>query len=216
MRRRLIILGTSGFAREMEMLAEEVNTREQRWDIFGFVGDSAADAGKKMGSATVLGDDDWLLSQDFEADLMIGIGYPRVRARVLRRYLDAGDRFGYPNFVHPTAVLSSRRVQLGVGNAVTAGCKFTCDIHCGNFNLFNLNTTVGHDCRIGSYNVLNPGVNVSGCVTIGDRVLVGTGCQILEHISVGSDCTLGASSLVRCIVPDGQTVVGVPALPLTR
>jgi sugar O-acyltransferase (sialic acid O-acetyltransferase NeuD family) len=214
MRRPLIVLGTSGLAREMAMLADQVNARRHHWKILGFIGDSSAEAGRDLGLAPILGDDTWLLGQDIEADLVVGIGYPSVKAKVVEKYLGQGSRFGFPNLVHPQACLDFRRIELGRGNVVTGGCQFTCDIVVGDFNLFNLNVTVGHDARIGDYNVFNPSVNVSGGVHVGNRVLVGTGCQILEQLEVGDGAILGAGAVVTKPVPPGITVVGVPAKPL--
>jgi len=214
MRRPLIILGASGLAREMAMVVEQINARWHHWRILGFIGDESSEAGKDLGLAPILGNDAWLLSQDIEADLVIGIGYPSVKARVIEKYLGRGSRFGFPNLVHPQACLDYRRIEMGRGNVVTGGCQFTCDIQVGDFNLFNLNVTVGHDARIGDYNVFNPGVNVSGYVQVGNRVLVGTGCQILERLEVGDGATLGAGAVVTKPVPAGITVVGVPAKPL--
>jgi sugar O-acyltransferase (sialic acid O-acetyltransferase NeuD family) len=216
MRRDVIVLGSSGLAREMAMVLEHVNAREHRWRFLGFIGGSADEAGKDLGSGKVLGDDAWLLASGISADLVIGVGYPAVRAKILKRYLEQGDRFGYPNLVHPAASLDFRRVELGRGNVITAGMALTCDIQIADFNLFNLNGTVGHDAVIGSCNVFNPSVNISGGVRVGDRVLAGTGCQILENLEIGSDATLGAGSVVRAKVEPGQTVVGVPARPIAR
>jgi sugar O-acyltransferase (sialic acid O-acetyltransferase NeuD family) len=216
MRKDLIILGTSGLAREMAMLLEVVNARTCAWRFLGFVGHDAGEAGKDLGLGKVLGDDAWLLAQDLEVDLVCGIGFPKVKARALQPYLERKGRFGFPNLVHPTATLDYRRVELGRGNTITAGCSFTCDIQVGDFNLFNLNMTVGHDARIGNFNVFNPSVNVSGGVRIGNRVLAGTGCQILENLPVGDDAILGAGSVIRTEVPAGATMVGVPAKALQR
>jgi sugar O-acyltransferase (sialic acid O-acetyltransferase NeuD family) len=216
MRRNLVVLGSSGLAREMAMVVEHVNAREHRWKFLGFVAADAAEKGRDLGLGPVLGDDAWLLGQDLEADLVVGIGYPKVRAKVLERYLAAGARFHYPNLVHPAASLDFRRVELGRGNVVTAGVAMTCDIRIGDFNLFNLNVTVGHDDVIGSFNVFNPSVNLSGNVTVGDRVLAGTGSQILESLRIGSDATVGAGAVVRADVEPGQTVVGIPAKPIAR
>jgi sugar O-acyltransferase (sialic acid O-acetyltransferase NeuD family) len=216
MRKDLIILGTSGLAREMAMLMEVVNARTCAWRFLGFVGHDAAETGKDLGLGKVLGDDAWLLAQGLEVDLVCGIGFPKVKEKALRPYLALGGPFGFPNLVHPTANLDFRRVELGKGNTITAGCSFTCDIEVGDFNLFNLNMTVGHDARIGSFNVFNPSVNVSGGVRVGNRVLAGTGCQILENLPVGDDAILGAGSVIRAEVAAGLTMVGVPAKPLQR
>jgi sugar O-acyltransferase (sialic acid O-acetyltransferase NeuD family) len=197
----------------MAQLALQINEAKPRWDFAGFVSASGADTGLDLGFARVVGDDAWLLASDLEADLVVGIGIPRHRARAIEPYLRAGARFSYPNLNHPTALLDQGLVQLGVGNVITAGCIFTTDIQMGDFNLINWQTTVGHDSRIGSYNVLNPSVNVSGGVTIGDRVLIGAGAQILEGRTIGSDATVGAGAVVTRDAEGGTTVVGVPAKP---
>ncbi len=213
MRRDLIILGSSGLAREMALVAEQLNAREHRWRMRGFVSGSVEEAGRDLGLASVLGDDDWLIASNIEADLIVGVGYPQVRAKIVGRYLGLEGRFAFPNLVHPSASMDFRRIELGRGNVITAGVTMTCDIRLGDFNLVNINSTVGHDAAIGSYCVVNPSVNVSGNVKLGDRVLVGTGAQILETLTVGADATIGAGSVVTKDVAPGTTVVGVPAKP---
>jgi sugar O-acyltransferase (sialic acid O-acetyltransferase NeuD family) len=214
MRRRLIILGTAGLAREVAMVVDCVNDQEQRWEFCGFVGESTDRTGDNLGIGPVLGNDEWLLSQSFDADLVIGIGRPKIRAQVISRYLERKDQFQYPNIIHPKATYDVRYVTMGRGNVVTAGCIFTCDIVVKDFNYFNLNATIGHDVRIGSFNVINPGANLSGGVLIADSVLVGTGSQLLEDVSIGSNAVVGAGAVVLSDVSAGKTVIGVPAKPI--
>ena len=211
MRKNLIILGTSGLAREMAMLAEHINAVHHSWNIMGFIGEPGCTVGTNLGIAPILGDDSWVLEQDLVADLVVGIGYPKIKEKVIEPYLKAAHRFTFPNLIHPKATLDLRRVELGMGNTVTAGCVFTCDIRVQDFNLFNLNTTIGHDVKIGSMNVINPGSNISGGVRIGDRVLIGTGAQILQKVLIDSDSTIGAGSVVTKNVGSNQTVFGIPA-----
>lgn len=216
MRKNLIILGASGLAREMAMLAEHINAVHHCWNIMGFIGEPGCDVGTNLGVAPILGDDSWLLEQDIVTDLVVGIGYPKIKEKVIEPYLKVADRFTFPNLIHPKATLDFRRVELGMGNTITAGCVFTCDIRVQDFNLFNLNSTIGHDVEIGSMNVINPGSNISGNVRIGDRVLIGTGAQLLQKILIDSDATVGAGAVVTRNVGSNQTVFGIPARRLVE
>jgi acetyltransferase-like isoleucine patch superfamily enzyme len=143
---------------------------------------------------------------------VLGIGRPGARLAAGRRLL-ASNRLRFPTFVHPSAICDPLGVELGLGNVITAGCVFTVDIAATDFNLFNWQTTVGHDARLGAGNVLNPAVNISGGVVVGDAVLIGTGAQVLEGRTVADGAIVGAGAVVTQDVAAGTTVVGVPARP---
>lgn len=205
------VVGTSGLAREMAQLIGHCGRT-----LSGFIGEGPAEVGRDLGPARVVGDDAWLLSQPEPADVVIGIGIPAVRLSVVDRYRSAGRSLGFPTLIHPRALVDLAGVRLGLGNMVTAGCVFTVDIEIGNFNLFNLNVTVGHNTKIGNGCVINPTANISGGVTLGDGVLIGTGAQILEGRSVGSRATVGAGAVVTRDVEPDTVVVGIPATALSR
>jgi sugar O-acyltransferase (sialic acid O-acetyltransferase NeuD family) len=209
--RPIYVIGTGGLAREMSQLIRQVGKGSA---FAGFIALSAAEVGADLGLGRVVGDDNWLLDSGLDADIVLGIGHPQARASATKRYLSSSDRFGYPNLLHPTAIVDPTQVHLGRGNVITAGCTFTVDIKVGDFNLFNWHVTVGHDVTAGSYCIINPGANLSGGVSIGDRVLIGTGAQVLEGRTIGRDASIGAGAVVTSDVSDSETVIGVPARPL--
>ncbi len=51
---------------------------------------------------------------------------------------------------------------------------------------------------------------------LGDRVFVGAGAKIFGPVHVGDDTRVGANAVVVKDVDSGDTVVGVPAKPVTR
>lgn len=50
-----------------------------------------------------------------------------------------------------------------------------------------------------------------GRITVGDRVFIGVGTIILPGISIGSDCVIGAGSVVTRDIAPGLVVAGNPA-----
>lgn len=79
--------------------------------------------------------------------------------------------------------------------------------------IINANATIGKGCNI------SQGVTVGvsgrgehrGVPIIGDEVYIGVNAVIVGNITIGHRSVVGANSLVTKDVPEGVTVVGVPA-----
>ncbi|MEI6760582.1 MAG: hypothetical protein WCO22_09060 [Betaproteobacteria bacterium] len=209
--RKLYIVGTGGFAKEVAQLASEINSASSRWGAIEYLCETAEEIGKPMPYGKVVGTDAVLNELAEPADVAVGIGQPRIRRKLGSRILE-NPLLGLPNLIHPANGIDLEHVLLGRGNIITRGSAFTCDISIGDLNVFNLNSTVGHDAKVGSFNVVNPGCNISGGVSISDSCLLGTGCQVLEGVSIASKSTVGAGAVVvKDIEEEGLTYVGIPA-----
>ena len=60
----------------------------------------------------------------------------------------------YPNLIHPNVVGDWERIKIGIGNVICASNTLTTNIVFGDFNIVNLDCTIGHDVVIGNYNVI--------------------------------------------------------------
>jgi len=210
----IFILGAGGFAKEVCFLIDDINNHQPSFEVKGFV-DARVDQRELMignRRIAVIREDDFLKGSTNAMNVALGVGDPKL----LASFHDKFSRFRLPNLIHPGFVGHRDSILFGVGNIITAGCIFTVSIKVGSMNLFNLNSTVGHDTTIGSFNVFNPGVNLSGGVTIGNGNLVGTNATILQYITMGSRSVLGANALLTKDLGDDATAVGVPAKPISR
>ena len=103
------------------------------------------------------------------------------------------------------------------------------DIHPGavigrNFFIDHGFTVVGESAEIGDdvtiyQNVTLGGTNPTDGIpgkrhpTIGDGVIIGSGAQVLGPILVGPRARIGANAVVTKDVPEGATMIGIPAKP---
>jgi sugar O-acyltransferase (sialic acid O-acetyltransferase NeuD family) len=147
---------------------------------------------------------------------IIGIGDNRIRKEISGRY----QYLPFTNVIHPTASFGLNQrdyIEKKTGNIIAAGVRFTNEIIIGNFGIYNLNCTIGHDCFIQDHVNICPGANVSGNVTILKESFIGTNACIINgqsstcRITIGEKTTIAAGAVVVRDVPNGATVMGVPA-----
>ncbi len=82
-----------------------------------------------------------------------------------------------------------------------------------------LGVVIGETAEIGDDVLLYQGVTLGGTgnehgkrhPTVGNRVVIGAGAAVLGNIKLGDGVKVGAGSVVVHSVPDGSTVVGMPA-----
>lgn len=217
----IVIFGYGGISKEVYCLVKDLNKSnpQQIFEFLGFIGNDIDMVGTKIiDNYTVISNDKDIF--EFIAKypligMIIPIGTPAIKKSIFQKVMNTPNVV-FPNLIHPSVVYEPENISLGVGNIITSGVKLTCDIKIGNFNLFNLNSTIGHDTEIGDFNVINPLVAVSGNVILNDSCLIGTGAQILQGLRVNSNSTVGAGAVVVKDVESNTTVVGIPAKPLMK
>ncbi|HEU5290303.1 MAG TPA: acetyltransferase [Cyclobacteriaceae bacterium] len=203
----IAIVGSGGLGKETAVLVHQINEQELTWNLTGFY-DDGMQAGQKVAGHLVLGKIEELNKVDYPLYVVVAIGDPIVKKRIVQRIQNAQIKF--PVLVHPSAVIGLN-IQVGEGSIITAGCRLTVDIKIERHVLLNLNTTVGHDVVINNFSSIMPGVHLSGHVKVGESVLIGTGASVLQQVSIEDHAILGAGAVVNRSVKEGITVAGVPA-----
>lgn len=205
---RLAILGASGHGK----VAADIAT-QRGWETIVFYDDAWPDKTVLEGWLVVGTSRDLLQRLAPHDAIFVAIGNNQTRSRHLARLLDA--RAPLATLIHPAAILSPF-ATLGAGVMLMAGAIVNAFASLDRGCIVNTGASVGHDCVLGECVHLAPGVNIGGGTCIGDRSWIGIGSAVRQGIQIGKDVMVGAGTVVVGPVDDDQTVVGVPARPLTE
>lgn len=209
----IVIIGSSGFAKEMLWLLEDNNEGEKDWNILGFVDN---DKSKQLVCGyEILGNDEWLMNYPHPINAICGVGFVSLRRRIVEKYKYANSKIVFPTVVSRSARFS-KRVTMGEGCIVCANSVLTTDITLGNFVTINLNCTIGHDVVIRDFVTINPGTSLSGNVLVDHDCEIGTGVSIIPGKHIGAYAVVGAGSVIIRDVPEHCTVVGNPGRILEK
>lgn len=205
----MVILGTGGLARELHNLIEEINDACYGSILFlGWLDSDVQQHGALVHDHPVLGGPEWLCDHQ-DVEVVIGIGAPHVRRRVVQALKASGHR-RFARLIHPSVVLG-RRVDLGEGVIICAGVVGTTDFRIGNHVLINITATLAHDDDIGDFATIAPGANISGNVRIGIGADIGTNSTIIQGVEIGEWSVIGAGAVVTRPIEANATAVGAPA-----
>lgn len=206
---RIVIVGAGGFGRETLDIFEEINTKEKKWDIHGFVDDDPKISGTLIRGYPVLGNVNWLI-ENVENDLkaVIAIGDNKARKIVVEKLKNAGMSFC--TIIHPSVIITPH-VTIGEGGIICAGSILTNNIKLGEHVIVNLDCTIGHDTIIENFVNLSPGIHVSGNNTFREGVFVGTGAVTIQGVTIGEWSVVGAGAVVIKDITPRVVAVGIPA-----
>jgi UDP-perosamine 4-acetyltransferase len=193
-----VVFGAGGHARAVVDVIERLGE-----SVVAVVGDPSGSAWH----VEVLPDDDAGLARVAGEGLraVVASGAANARLAVL------GRARSIAGVVVAATATVGRDVELGPGTVVLEHGHVGPASHVGVGVIVNTSAVVEHDCRIGDGVHVAPGAVVLGGASVGPRTLVGSGARVLPRVVVGADVTIGAGAVVTENVPDGCTVVGVPA-----
>jgi sugar O-acyltransferase (sialic acid O-acetyltransferase NeuD family) len=202
------VFGTSGFAREVADIGMALGHQ-----VVFIARNAAEQPGWRLPGEVMLESDidpqaGWVYA--------IGIGDNAVREKVACRHR---DRLPFPSLLHPLASFGRGQrevIERRSGVLVCAGVRLTNNIEVGDFCIFNLNATIGHDVVVENFVNVSPGANISGNVRLGARCWVGSGTAINQGtpavpLHIGADTIVGSGSVVVRDCEPRAVYVGIPA-----
>lgn len=207
--KKLYIIGSGGFGREVAWLVERINAKTPSWELIGFIDDNQATWGTLCNGYQIVGGTNVLDNVQYDVWVVCAVGAAKTRKKIVER-ITSLERVNFATLIDPSVILSDG-VQIGEGTIICAGSILTVNIEIGRHVIINLDCTLGHDDVIEDFVTIYPSVNVSGNVHVGTGTELGTGSKIIQGIDISSNVVLGAGAVVCKPVLEQGTYIGVPA-----
>lgn len=210
--KELIIVGASGFGREVAWLVERINRVSPTWNLHGFIDDNDLIQNTCINGYKVLGKTNDIAGFP-EAYYVCAVGASKTREKIIDKLVNINPDIKFATLIDPS-VERSELIDIGAGTVICAHTIMTVNITIGEHVIINLDCTIGHDAVLDDYVTLYPSVNVSGATHIGRGTELGTGMQIIQGKTIGEYTIVGAGAVVVKDIPDMCTAVGSPAKPI--
>mgnify|MGYP001055603216 CR=1 FL=1 len=207
--KKIVIIGAGGLGREVLNLINFCNNSENEYNPLGFIVDSEyGQTGTIINEKPILGNLGWLEKHASDVNVVVAVGQPHLRLRVLDRISKYNCKF--INLIHPWSKEHLNKwVSLGEG-VILAGCLTSSQIKIGNHVVINVFCVIGHDSVISDYATLAPSVNIDGYVTLGTGCFIGTGSNILPNVTVNEWSIIGAGSTISKDIPANSVAMNLP------
>lgn len=199
--------------RELSWQILEDDKSSCKWNIIGYIDNESLikENALTIGGYSIpyLGDDRYLLGSKVDVNVVISIGQPKLRKRIVDKYI-VNNHIHFPNIILSSACVCND-LKVGQGCVITMDARVSTNTKMGDFVFMNTGSMICHDGCIGDYVTFSPRTQVAGAVTIGDNTEIGMNASIIQGVTVGKNVVIGAGAVVVADVGDDSIVVGVPA-----
>lgn len=212
--KNLIIIGASGYGREIYDMIERINEKEAKYNVLGFIDDNKAIWDTKINTVKVLGGIEYVKENFCKKDVyaVIAIASADVK-RMIVRELD--EYVEWETLIDPTAIVSNY-CSIGKGTLIGAFNQIGPNARVGEFCSILYACSVGHDAVLEDYVSAMDYCDMTGYDYLEEGVYLGSSVAILPDIRICKNSVIGGGAVVVKDLLEPGTYTGVPAKLMKR
>ena len=201
--KKIIIIGASGFGKEIAWVIDRMNHAGCELGLIGFCDDALDKHKGTFAGFPLLGKLEDAAAQLPGARFICAIGNNRARQSVVARACAVG--LLPHSIIDPTATVAPD-TTIGKGSFIGIGSIISTGSVIGSHVIVNHQACVGHDVTIADFAQVCPGARISGGCSIGEGSLLGTNASTIPLIKMGAWSTLGAGTTALTSMLDHTTL----------
>lgn len=198
---KLAIIGAGEQACEVFSLITNSKTYNDYEEIMLI--DLEADAQKN-----IISESDFFSLPVSEFEVIIAMGEPAMRARMMKKYKEKGYKFA--TYVHESVVVGNNTYLLP-GVILLPFVYIAQDVRIGENTLVHAGARIENNCVIGNNCFISSGAFIGAKTVIGNNAFVGPNAAVKDQLVIGDHVIIGMGSTVIKNVEEKSVVVGNPA-----
>ncbi len=207
--KKLVLIGASGYGREVYDMLERINQKENTYNIIGFIDDDKSLWGKMINGVKVLGGIEYLKSNYLNERIYAAITI--ASADVKRKIVRELDNYViWESLIDPTAIIS-KYCNIGKGTLIGAFSQIGPNSQIGDFCSILYACNVGHDAVLEDYVSAMDYCDITGHAHLEEGAYLGSSVAILPDIRICKNSVIGGGAVVVKDLIEQGTYTGVPA-----
>lgn len=202
----LVIIGASGFGREVANIVEAINDNKPTWNLLGLIDDNLT--GETIEGFKIIANVNDLISYKNKPHIAIAIADYKTRKRLVKKFEE--HAFNFATLIDPSARIG-KKIEIGEGTIICMDTHFTTNIKIGKHCIINNSCGIGHDTQLSDFVSIMSNTVIGGDVYIGEGCYFGLSCSVINLINISECCKFGSGAIVVSDIPPHSLAVGVPA-----
>lgn len=205
----LILIGASGYGREIYDMIERLNKDVKAYNVLGFIDDNKDIWGTEINTVKVLGGSEYVKKHFVNKSVCAVITI--ASASVKRKMVEELDGYvEWETLIDPTAIVSNY-CHIGKGSLIGAFSQVGPNATIGEFCSILYACSVGHDAILEDYVSAMDYCDITGYDYLEEGVYLGSSVAILPNLRICKNAVIGGGAVVVKDLLEQGTYTGVPA-----